>query len=210
MGGSSISASVISVVLGCSVFYFLMMLGLACNTSPPGNAEERKKERMKRKLRMATFGQIKLILNFLQILSSTTQTMSSVPWPSNFRSFTTGIDFVNMDMMNAFVVSDCHLSVPPLDRFLLHMLIPPLLISAFLGAFVSVSLCCPKSSLCKKNRTDEEMKERERRFDRDGDGVTTSKEIVQGIRHIRRMSTVKALILLMLQHLNGTVLQIVH
>ena len=31
------------------------------------------------KIRLATFGQIKLLLNFLQVLSSTTQTMSSVP-----------------------------------------------------------------------------------------------------------------------------------
>ena len=122
-GGSSISAGALSVVGGCSVFYFLMLLSLACNSSPPGNAKERDAARKKMKIRLATFGQIKLLLNFLQVLSSTTQTMSSVPWPANFRSFTTGIDFVNMDMMNAFVVSDCHLAVPPLDRFLLHMMV---------------------------------------------------------------------------------------
>ena len=88
-----------------------------------------------------------------------------------------------------------------MDSFFLFFLqtqIPPLLISAFLSAFITASCCCQKSSICEKKMTKEEKDEKTRRFDLDNDGTTTQTEVIQGIRYIRWMSTVKASILIIL------------
>ena len=53
-------------------------------------------------------------------------------------SFSLGI--VNLDFLSILVSSSCRLSVRPLDRFLLHMALPPLLLCAFLGAYTTTRI----------------------------------------------------------------------
>ena len=68
-----------------------------------------------------------------------------VPWPVNFLEFTLPLNIVNLDFLSAFVRSSCSLAVPFLDRFVLHMMLPPLLLSSVLAAFFLSKKVCIKS-----------------------------------------------------------------
>lgn len=195
-GGASFTIAAISVAAACSVFYFILLIVLACCSKPPGNKKERAARRKKKKITLATFNQAKLMLTFLQVLSSMNKTCSDVPWPKNFMSFTAHIEIVNLDLMGLFVGTQCTFSVSPLDRFLLHMAVPILLATAFVGAYFTTScLCSGHCHLCGKKSMSEKMK---KRFDKDGDGHVSDEEVRHGMRQIRWMTTVKSLILVIL------------
>ena len=66
----------------------------------------------------SVFGQIKLIISFVQILGSMPVAFDSVPWPSNFKNFYFGLlGWVNLDFLSILVSPNtCNLSLSPLDR----------------------------------------------------------------------------------------------
>ena len=98
----------------------------------------------------SVFGQIKLIISFVQILSSMPVAFDSVPWPSNFKNFYFGLlGWVNLDFLSILVSPNtCNLSLSPLDRFALHMLVPPMILLACYASFrvMVVTLMCQKAS----------------------------------------------------------------
>ena len=97
------------------------------------------------------FGQVKIILTFLQILASMPGVFDNVPWPTNFINFTLPLNIINMDFLSVFMKSTCSLSVPFLQKFILHMLLPVLLLAAILIAY-SLTRCCLRSKKEKLQR----------------------------------------------------------
>ena len=58
-----------------------------------------------------------------------------VPWPTDFLDFVVPINLVNLDFLSVFMAGSCSLSVPFLDQFVLHMLLPVLLLFCVFLAF---------------------------------------------------------------------------
>ena len=100
------------------------------------------------------FGQLKIILAFVQILSSMPGVFDNVPWPTGFIEFTFPLNFVNLDFLSVFMARSCSLSIPFLDQFVLHMILPVALMMAVLVAYQS-SRCCLKSNTVKLKHGDE-------------------------------------------------------
>ena len=101
-GGASFSAAALSLAGFLSIFYLFALLVLI-RSKPPRDAVGRAKARRAMKIRIAVVGQFKLLLNFLQVLTSMDKTCNSVPWPLNFRSFLSFLDVINLDVMGLFV-----------------------------------------------------------------------------------------------------------
>ena len=74
-----------------------------------------------------------------------------MPWPLPFVNFTFSLSFVNLDFLSIFMKSSCSLSVPFLDQFVLHMILPVLLMFSLLLAYVC-SRCCLKTNKEKLKR----------------------------------------------------------
>jgi hypothetical protein len=100
------------------------------------------------------FGQLKIILAFVQILSSMPGVFDTVPWPIGFIEFTFPLNFVNLDFLSVFMAESCSLSIPFLDQFVLHMILPVASMMAVLVAYQS-SRCCLKSNKVKLKHGDE-------------------------------------------------------
>jgi hypothetical protein len=100
------------------------------------------------------FGQLKIILAFVQILSSMPGVFDTVPWPIGFIEFTFPLNFVNLDFLSVFMAESCSLSIPFLDQFVLHMILPVAFMMAVLVAYQS-SRCCLKSNKVKLKHGDE-------------------------------------------------------
>ena len=91
------------------------------------------------------FGQLKLIISFLQIMAATPISFNLVPWPSNFRFFTLSLGFVNLDLLGILPNGPnlCRLQLSPLAQFGLYMLILPLLLaSCYVGFKIAVLTVC--------------------------------------------------------------------
>jgi hypothetical protein len=73
VGGSSTTMAVLLVLGLCAMFYGLLLVVLL-RSKPPVDAEGRSKSHKAIRLRLAVFNQGKLVLNFLQVLSSMDKT----------------------------------------------------------------------------------------------------------------------------------------
>lgn len=94
----------------------------------------------------AILGQVKILIMFAQLVSSMPHVLEEVPWPQNFKLFLIAIGApFNLDFLSLFSISNCRLSVLPLDAFLLHMSIPPLLVLGIAFAFFATKLMCTAS-----------------------------------------------------------------
>lgn len=128
-GGPSIG-SALSVVGGfCAVLCMCMAVGLTCCVLDRHSND-------KAAAAAKTFGQIKLLVSFLQILSSMPVAFDSVPWPENFKNFALNMDWINLDFLSVLIGPDtCSLSLSALDRLAVHALVPPMLLAACLCAY---------------------------------------------------------------------------
>lgn len=99
------------------------------------------------------FGQIKILLAFVQILGSMPGVMDSVPWGSPFTELTLPLSFVNLDFMGLLRFSACELSVSFLQSFAVHMVLPPLVMLSILCAWGLSNACCkPRTKTAQQHR----------------------------------------------------------
>jgi len=142
-GGASFLNAFLSMI-GFALAIFLFLLGVFACAPSRKNAVRGS----------GIFGQVKIILSFLQILAAMPGVFDNVPWPVPFVDFTFTLRFVNLDFLSVFIKSSCSLSVPFLDQFVLHMILPVLLMLSILLAYVC-SLCCLKANKKKLKRSQE-------------------------------------------------------
>ena len=87
------------------------------------------------------FGQLKIAMSFLQILSSMPRVFDGVPWPAEFESMVAYLQVVNFDFLAVFSLTECSLAVPFLETFVLHMLLPVLLLITLVVSTLASNLC---------------------------------------------------------------------
>lgn len=85
------------------------------------------------------FGQIKIIISFVQILSTIPEVYDNVPWPSNFLEFVIPMKMINLDFFS--VTDRCTLAINFFDKFSLHMLLPPMIFLSAFGGYYASGLC---------------------------------------------------------------------
>ena len=92
------------------------------------------------------FGQIKIMITFIQILSSMKTTYNGIPWPLAFISFVIPLAAINLDIVGLFGANVCSMAVPFSGKFLVHMSLPPMLSLGIVAAyFASKFLKPPKT-----------------------------------------------------------------
>ena len=135
-GGPQPMDTVIAMVIGACIFLLCMVVILSRQSFMERILNTHSQGRL--------YGQIKIIISFLQICSSYTVAYDTVPWPSFFRDFSLGLGFINLDFLFVLAGSKCNMALPFLDRFLIHMSTPPLLLLSLFIAYLLASKILPK------------------------------------------------------------------
>merc|ERR1711865_1025628 len=95
---------------------------------------------------MGMVGQIKILLTFLQILSSINTTYNGIPWPLAFLTFVIPLGAINLNLVGLFGASFCSMSVPFASKFIVHMAMPPMLAIGIFLAYVISKICKPHTT----------------------------------------------------------------
>ena len=121
-GGTSFSES-LAVVIGVFVLY--------CGTVALTLTHCATIRVVKSKSGGRVLSQIKILILFGQLLSSLPSAFDAVPWPPVFKSFAIyiGVPFT-LDFIPVLGFGSCRLALGPLDAFLLHMMVVPLVVLA--------------------------------------------------------------------------------
>jgi hypothetical protein len=130
-GGAQFGAAFGASLLACLALYVIMLIVLLClkKERGAGNATGKAPK---------LIGQMKLLLNFAQILSAMSVAMPGVPWPATFKTMSLGLGFVNFDLLDLFAgPNTCTLAVSALYKFIVHMSMPPMLVGVIMLAFVT-------------------------------------------------------------------------
>jgi len=99
------------------------------------------------------FGQIKIMIAFVQILSSMNTTYNGIPWPLAFTTFLVPLGAINFDVVGLFGTSVCSMAVPFASKFLVHMSMPPMLaVGIVVAYFASNVVKSPKTKHIKAHR----------------------------------------------------------
>ena len=142
MGGAIFSNAAAVMISFCMCVAFIVLVILLCAPSKKTQGEGDN-----------YFGQLKIILSFVQILAAIPGVYDNVPWPTLFIDFTIPLNFMNFEFLSLLMESTCSLAVPFLDQFVLHMCLPVVLYLSIGMAYV-VSRCCIKS-VAKRKRGNE-------------------------------------------------------
>jgi hypothetical protein len=108
-GGAVFRNTFMAMLSLCLLIFCLVVIILFCSVS----AKRAKKSKR-------YFGQMKILLTFIQILASMPGVYDNVPWPEQFIQFTMPFTFFNLDL-TFFLGAYCTLSIPFLDQFIIHM-----------------------------------------------------------------------------------------
>ena len=84
----------------------------------------------------ALVGQLKILLTFIQILSSMKTTYNGIPWPLAFITFVIPLGAINLDVVGLFGANVCSMSVPFAGKFLVHMSMLPMLAVGIVLAYL--------------------------------------------------------------------------
>ena len=131
-GGASFGAAFAALALSCVVmFLFVSLAILKCAT----------RKMAKFMVGKNLVGQLKILILYAQLLSSMPNAFDAVPWPEHFKMFAIRISLpFTLDFLSAFALGGCHLSLFPLDAFLLHMLLVPMLMATVFAAYVVTAI----------------------------------------------------------------------
>ena len=137
-GGANIEVAVGVLISLCFIIFIIVVLYLQSAKVSQSHASK-------------YFGQLKIFLMFLQIVSAMPYSINSVKWPESFKFLALHLNFVNFEFMKLMDFSSCTLSLHPLNRFALHVLFVPLFVFAVIAAYAT-SMCVSSSAKRNKNR----------------------------------------------------------
>ena len=116
---------VLTVVLSVAVVFMLGMIATQFYCKNRKNAKTAESSLVR------IFDILKLFISFVQILSAMPVVFDGVPWPKNFKVFSIGLAWFNLDVFSLFSsMNTCTLVLPALEKFAVHMLVPPIAITA--------------------------------------------------------------------------------
>ena len=125
-GGASLSMAFIAGAGLIVPVFFGVLLNLLCEGKTEHAASKSNK----------IVGQLKILIGFIQILSSMKTTYNGIPWPSDFLSFTIPLTVINLDIVELFGASFCSMAVSFSYKFIVHMAMPPMLAVGILFAYL--------------------------------------------------------------------------
>jgi len=140
-GGSVFMNGIWALLIFSFTVYLGILVVLSCSVS------QKRAQKGKR-----YFGQLKIILAFVQILASMPGVYDNVPWPRPFLEFTFPLDALNLDFLSFFSNAQCSLAVPFLERLVLHMALPSLLFIAVVSAYFTTKHCTSYPNSLKSQR----------------------------------------------------------
>jgi len=74
------------------------------------------------------FGQVKMIMSYGQIMGAMPAVFTGVKWPLSFTAITSTFSVTNLDVFSGFGSVSCSMLLPELDKFTMHMFLPPMLL----------------------------------------------------------------------------------
>jgi len=81
---------------------------------------------------------IKILITYMQILSVLAPTYSSIAWPGSFKSYTSGMSIINLDVAFLLPVASCRFSIPYREKLYLHLASPLLF---FISVQIALGFC---------------------------------------------------------------------
>jgi hypothetical protein len=135
-------------------FSFLLMIGLCsvvCLVIFIILIRSVKEEKLE--MTKSAFGQLKIILAYVQIMASMPGVMESVPFPKNFLSFASPFNvFIKLDVLSVFEQSSCGLSLTFPQKFVVQMFLPVMLAVASQSAYYLSNMYGNKDKVAKQHR----------------------------------------------------------
>jgi hypothetical protein len=129
-GGAQFGVAFNASLLICVALYVIVLVALFCLKRKHGATVAKRGSKF--------MGQLKLTLNFVQIISAMATVMPAVPWTSTFRNMSLGLGFVNLDFLGVLTGPDtCALAVPAMKKFTLHMILPLMFLGTIIFAFAT-------------------------------------------------------------------------
>ena len=84
-------------------------------------------------------GVLKVVIAFLQVVSSMTKTMAGVPWPPSFIGLASLMGVINLDFLSVLPYADCRMALSAPSKFVVRMTLPILFTCAiYLGYLISI------------------------------------------------------------------------
>lgn len=137
LGGGNMMMGAIALFVFCVPVMMLTIVILLCMKADFDiNDQEDKAD--------SAIGQIKILIAFLQIMSSMPAVMDGVPWPKAWLSVAGPFSAINLDVVGLSTFASCKLALLFPDKFVLHMCIPILFILAVVVAY-GISRCVKKT-----------------------------------------------------------------
>jgi hypothetical protein len=81
--------------------------------------------------------------------------LDNVPWPTIFVQIAMPLGIFNLDLLSIFAKTSCGVNVRFFDRFLLHMMLPVMVVATVLVALGVARTCTPKTKKAKLIRINE-------------------------------------------------------
>ena len=126
-GGSDFGLAMVGLIIMSSTVYLIVIaLMLPCS--------------LKRLFHSGTgdgaslFGQIKIMMTFMQLTATMTTTFNSVPWSPRFTELCWAFNIANLDFAGFLMEGSCTMSVPALQKFFVTLLSPAVVMLAIAGA----------------------------------------------------------------------------
>ena len=131
-GGSPLWAGVLGLSLVALVLFIAVLIVLKRTTISEDRDEETRVSRLS--------GLISITISWLQILSAFTVTYK-LAWPADFAAYSKGTGaIVNLEVLSILSISNCALSVPFINKFLLQIMTPPIFVAAVGLAWLALKL----------------------------------------------------------------------
>ena len=132
-GGSPLWAGIVGLLAVGLALFVVVFVMLKRKTQSSDATEETRVSRLS--------GLVSITISWLQILSALTVTYK-LAWPSKFAAYSKGTGaIVNLEVFSFLAISNCALSVPFINKFLLQIM-TPLVFGASVGLAWIVLKCC--------------------------------------------------------------------
>ena len=153
-GGGSFGSALIPMLSACGLLFLLVLVFILCGgDSKASSTNTARLKKLKRLNKL--FGQMKILLSLLQIISSMPSVITGVDFPPFFRSIANVFSVFNLDVLSISGVMSCNMSVRYFDQFLIHMMLPLGCSLAIAAAYLVAHACTSKTKTTKHTHIDE-------------------------------------------------------
>jgi len=139
--GASFAAAMVPIWVANGFFFLLVFLLLR-----KGNG---KQEKISAKKARKWFGQLKIMLSFVQIFCAMPNILLGVPWPHIYLDFSIPLQVFNFDFLFLLAEASCVVSVRFFDRMLIHLMLPVISTITITAAYKAASTCATKGNKAK-------------------------------------------------------------